>query len=252
MAISSGCAATCACDDGFRLRHRVGIAVAVDRVGLDRDPSDATASRRCSRRSPRRGMPARTRRSRCTPPGGCTASSPRANSGFVLARVDAVHRADVHAGGVLGLDTGVGDDEGHARESPSGVREVPEGCRTACPASNLYTVAAAQHNSDLSGRRIIYSVHDQSDRDADADPEPPDLSEKGGIRNGQPQRSNDRLFMQLLAFGGCADSPPWPRRLPAPASRASLYEDVNDPRGVGAPDVSARIPRCFSIACARC
>jgi hypothetical protein len=37
-------------------------------------------------------------------------------------------------------------------------------------------------------------------------PEPPDLSEKGGNRNGQPQRSNTRLFMQLMAFGGCRDS----------------------------------------------
>ena len=36
--------------------------------------------------------------------------------------------------------------------------------------------------------------------------EPPDLSEKGGLRNGEPQRSNERLFMQLLAFGGCTDS----------------------------------------------
>ena len=63
-------------------------------------------------------------------------------------------------------------------------------------------------------------------------PEPPDLSERGGIKNGQPQRSNDRLFMQLLAFGGCTDS-----RAPADALAASgldavLYEDVNDPRGV--------------------
>ena len=37
-------------------------------------------------------------------------------------------------------------------------------------------------------------------------PEPPDLSEKGGMKDGQPQRSNARLFMQFLAFGGCADA----------------------------------------------
>ena len=36
--------------------------------------------------------------------------------------------------------------------------------------------------------------------------EPPDLSEKGGPKDGQPQRSNERLFMQFLAFGGCADA----------------------------------------------
>ena len=34
---------------------------------------------------------------------------------------------------------------------------------------------------------------------------PPDLSEKGGLKNGAPQRSDERLFMQLLAFGGCHD-----------------------------------------------
>ena len=39
-------------------------------------------------------------------------------------------------------------------------------------------------------------------------PEPPDLSEKGGMRQGVPQRSDDRLFMQLLAFGGCRDTAP--------------------------------------------
>ena len=63
-------------------------------------------------------------------------------------------------------------------------------------------------------------------------PEPPDLSEKGGIRNGQPQRSDDRLFMQFLAFGGCTDT-----RAAADAFRSAglsgaLYEDVNDPRGI--------------------
>ena len=36
--------------------------------------------------------------------------------------------------------------------------------------------------------------------------EPPDLSEKGGLKNGEAQRSDTRLFMQLLAFGGCADA----------------------------------------------
>ncbi len=36
--------------------------------------------------------------------------------------------------------------------------------------------------------------------------QPPDLSEKGGLKDGEPQRSDERLFMQLLAFGGCADT----------------------------------------------
>jgi chlorite dismutase len=64
-------------------------------------------------------------------------------------------------------------------------------------------------------------------------PEPPDLSEKGGIKNGAPQRSNDRLFMQLLAFGGGADPRPLAEALAGSGLAAALYEDVNDPRGVG-------------------
>ena len=63
-------------------------------------------------------------------------------------------------------------------------------------------------------------------------PEPPDISEKGGMKDGQPQRSNDRLFMQLLAFGGCPDSRPLIDALSAAGIAAVLYEDMNDPRGV--------------------
>ncbi len=63
-------------------------------------------------------------------------------------------------------------------------------------------------------------------------PEPPDISEKGGMKGGQPQRADTRLFMQLLAFGGCAD----PSTLRDTLERASiasvLYEDMNDPGGV--------------------
>lgn len=63
-------------------------------------------------------------------------------------------------------------------------------------------------------------------------PEPPDLSEKGGVRNGQPQRSDSRLFMQLQAFGGCLDVAPLAAALASSGLRCVLYEDVNDPRGV--------------------
>jgi hypothetical protein len=63
-------------------------------------------------------------------------------------------------------------------------------------------------------------------------PEPPDLSEKGGMKNGQPQRSDDRLFMQLLAFGGCADPRPLAAALERSGVPGVLYEDVNDPRGI--------------------
>jgi chlorite dismutase len=63
-------------------------------------------------------------------------------------------------------------------------------------------------------------------------PEPPDLSEKGGIKNGEPQRSNDRLFMQLLVFGNCPDAKPLAAALDAAGITGVLYEDANDPRGV--------------------
>lgn len=64
-------------------------------------------------------------------------------------------------------------------------------------------------------------------------PEPPDLSEKGGNKNGQPQRSNDRLFMHMLAFGECGDPAPLVTALERSGLTAVLYEDINDPRGIG-------------------
>jgi hypothetical protein len=63
-------------------------------------------------------------------------------------------------------------------------------------------------------------------------PEPPDITEKGGMKNGEPQRSDERLFMQLMAFGGCADTKALAAGLAASGLAGVLYEDVNDPRGV--------------------
>jgi chlorite dismutase len=63
-------------------------------------------------------------------------------------------------------------------------------------------------------------------------PEAPDISEKGGTKGGQPQRSDRRLFMQLLAFGGCSDSRLLAGRLATAGLQGALYEDVNDPRGI--------------------
>src|SRR3954468_1602181 len=62
--------------------------------------------------------------------------------------------------------------------------------------------------------------------------EPPDLSEKGGMKNGQPQRSDERLFMQLLAFGGCRDAKALGEPLGAAGVEGAVYEDANDPQGV--------------------
>jgi chlorite dismutase len=62
--------------------------------------------------------------------------------------------------------------------------------------------------------------------------EPPDLSEKGGLKHGQPQRSDDRLFMQFLAFGGCRDVRAAADHLAAASLDGVLYEDLNDPNGI--------------------
>ncbi|NUR54309.1 MAG: hypothetical protein HOQ29_07675 [Acidobacteria bacterium] len=62
--------------------------------------------------------------------------------------------------------------------------------------------------------------------------EPPDLSEKGGLKGGVPQRSDERLFMQLMAFGGCADSQAAARHLERARLDGVVYEDINDPRGI--------------------
>jgi chlorite dismutase len=68
--------------------------------------------------------------------------------------------------------------------------------------------------------------------------EPPDLSEKGGLKDGQPQRSDRRLFMQLLAFGDCADARGLASHLDGSAETVVIYEDLNDPRGLAVLTVS--------------
>jgi Chlorite dismutase len=60
-----------------------------------------------------------------------------------------------------------------------------------------------------------------------------DISEKGGQRNGQPQTSNRRLFMQLLAFGECDEAGTLAQALQAAAIPSVLYLDANDIHGVG-------------------
>jgi hypothetical protein len=52
--------------------------------------------------------------------------------------------------------------------------------------------------------------------------EPPDISEKGGLKGGQPQRSDERLFMQLMAFTGCESTGDVIRELQAAAFESDL------------------------------
>ncbi len=51
-------------------------------------------------------------------------------------------------------------------------------------------------------------------------------------RGANQQQADTRLFMQLQAFGGCADAKPLVRALEASAVEAVLYHDLNDPHGV--------------------
>jgi len=74
--------------------------------------------------------------------------------------------------------------------------------------------------------------------------QPPDLSEKGGPKDGAPQRSDDRLFMQLLAFGGCADTAAVARHLDGAGLEGVVYEDTNDPRGIAVLSLT-RTPETF-------
>lgn len=63
--------------------------------------------------------------------------------------------------------------------------------------------------------------------------ERPDIDEKGSPGpDGSPQRLDRRLFMQLHAFGDCRDTAPLIKQLNFAGVEGSLYEDVNDPRGV--------------------
>ncbi len=62
--------------------------------------------------------------------------------------------------------------------------------------------------------------------------EPPDLDEKGGLRNGEPQRSSTRLFMRLLAYGEAPPAREVSAALAAAGLEAVVYEDLNDPTGI--------------------
>ena len=63
--------------------------------------------------------------------------------------------------------------------------------------------------------------------------EVPDISEKGGIKDGRRQVMDRRLFMQLQVFGDCPDPRPLVDALAMARIDGVLYADVNDPRGVG-------------------
>ena len=63
--------------------------------------------------------------------------------------------------------------------------------------------------------------------------EAPDLSEKGGLKDGQPQRTDERLFMQFMAFGASRGAATIGAHLQDARIDGAVYEDLNDPTGVG-------------------
>ena len=63
--------------------------------------------------------------------------------------------------------------------------------------------------------------------------EPIDVREKGGIRGGVQQTSDRRMFFQLLVFTGAAQTEPLVEALKSASFESVLYEDANNPNGVG-------------------
>jgi chlorite dismutase len=104
--------------------------------------------------------------------------------------------------------------------------------------ASRHVAHSGPHSAD-SGQRAP-----ASNRPARRGPGPPDLSEKGGGKGGQPQRSDERLFMQLLAFGGCSDAKALGAHLASAGVTGVVYEDLNDPRGVAVLSLS-RTPSFF-------
>lgn len=70
--------------------------------------------------------------------------------------------------------------------------------------------------------------------------EKPDINEKGSPRDGQPQSSDRRLFMQLLAFTAVTDIRQLTAHLETSSLTHVLYEDMNDSRGVALLSMSER------------
>ncbi len=61
----------------------------------------------------------------------------------------------------------------------------------------------------------------------------PDIREKGRSKSGETTATDRRLFVQLHAFGGCRDSRGIAQALAEAGLHGVLYEDLNDPSGIG-------------------
>src|SRR5688572_2427505 len=70
-------------------------------------------------------------------------------------------------------------------------------------------------------------------REGGGDLESVDITEKGRSPAGETLTSNRRLYMQSLAFGNVKDVQTLTWALESTKVDGVLYEDINDPRGVG-------------------
>jgi chlorite dismutase len=70
-------------------------------------------------------------------------------------------------------------------------------------------------------------------REASSDLENIDITEKGRSSSGEIITSNRRLYMQFLAFGDVKDTQTLTWALESAHVNGTLYEDINDARGVG-------------------
>lgn len=59
-----------------------------------------------------------------------------------------------------------------------------------------------------------------------------DTRETSRGAEGEVRSSDRRLFMQILAYGGCDDSAPLIESLKQARVQGVLYEDINDPQGI--------------------
>lgn len=64
-------------------------------------------------------------------------------------------------------------------------------------------------------------------------PETLDIRERGGVKDGQPQLADKRLWMQLSVFRGCKDLRTAIHELEKAKIEAVLYESISDPSEIG-------------------
>lgn len=70
-------------------------------------------------------------------------------------------------------------------------------------------------------------------REASSELDNVDITEKGRSPSGEVITSTRRLYMQFLAFGNVKDTQTLAWAMESAKIQGALYEDINDPRGVG-------------------